>query len=343
MADASEGAERSKRSAQSTLCVVAYGVTDRRTAGRLARAGLATDVVEPAALAAPRAGTVYLVPADRVGAEVVCEAASLGAHMCLMPPWSAAADALPGGVGALAPAQNRSGIRLAPALEQARPSGTARNAPARALRILYREQLVGALGQPLAQTATGEVLLAAMPRASNRHGQVVATTLLVGTPSAQTDLEDVVVVLRGLLGWLERMPLDRASAGTRRQEGATAGGCQGPDPVVGDERWAQIALLALALALPGALDGDDETVALGSDERAAVRTAFDALARRLGQPAAEEVFERGVRELRSLGVVGEVSGATFVSVRPPALRAYLDRWQLAARLRRLRPSQPGGE
>jgi hypothetical protein len=332
--DASDGIASG---AQNMLCVVGYGAADRRMAERLARAGLYPEVVEPEALASPQVGALYLMPADCVSAEVVRVTASQGAHVCLMPPWPDAVDALPGGVGALAPAQDRSGVRLTPALEQAWTSGTMASTPVRALRILYRDQLVGAVAQALAETATGEMLLAAMPRTSNRQGQVVATTLLVSTPSAQTLLGDVAVMLRLVLDWLRRVPVDRDPAV------GSLGGATGASKHL-DERWPQIALLALALALPGMLASDEDTVAVTSDELAVICATFGSLERRLGQSAPEAALEQSWTTLQALGIVAPIAATTGrCTVRPALVREYLGRWQLLARMRRLRPMDPGGE
>lgn len=312
------------------LAVVADDQTGQRTAERLRRAGLRAATVEPSALAAPVAGTLYLAPANRLARDNLRGALAGGAHVCLVPPWlSDPLAILPQnteGKLTLAPVMDASGVALTPALEQALAGATTHHM----LRILYRDQLVGILSQPLAATAAGEVVLATLPRTSNRHGQLLATTLLLGMPSAQTMLADVAILLEALLAWLGRVPVDHSPVGVVMTSAT--------EEDVGDgERWAQIALLALALTLQEALSSD-QAITLGPDSSATIHATFHELARRLGKPAAGGAFEGGWQTLVALGVVA----ADPAEVRPAALRNYLGHWQLATRLRRLRQPASGG-
>jgi hypothetical protein len=319
------------------LRMIAEDAGERRTAERLARAGVPVAIVSPAELGQVEAGQLCLATAERAAGLPIGDAVGAGAHVCLISPWPDGGVAIGRDRLTTVPA-----VRRDPVVWQT-PVGVGSTAPARPLRILYRERLVDARAQPLAASTAGEVVLAAWPRTSNLHGVLIASTLLLGQASTQTDPHDVATLLAALQAWTNAIRPDRRAPEREQQASAP------PEP--SGEREAQVALLALALAAP-AVERPAERGVLVAVDAVAVR----ATARRIGESFgndyeaddADAAFDSGARYLQALGVLvadqdaRSGSGGTPLNVSPAAARDYLERWQLTARLRRLR-ARAGGE
>ena len=117
---------------------------------------------------------------------------------CLIPPWPAAIATIGATAVGIAAVERRGAVRLSPALADDPPGQVGALTP---LKILYREQLLGAFRTVLAESEYGEALLATLPRASNRHGYIVVSSLQLSVASAQTHYEDVARLLEYLLIW----------------------------------------------------------------------------------------------------------------------------------------------
>lgn len=305
------------------LRIIECGPFDRRLAERLARAGLAAALVAPDELVRAAQGALYLLAADHAGAFDLAAAIAAGAHLCLVPPWLVGGVTLPDGtVVAAAPAPHRDVVRLAPPLAEAL-------AAPQLLRILYREQLAGAHGLVLAASASGEPLLVALPHTSNLQGHLLATTLLLGTASAQTDLASVAALLRALTRWLAAVPVDRAPLAANSAQDAVALAAEG-------EQHARITLLALALVSPvlRSASSSDAEMAVAPEE---LRMAFALVTGALGLATDDTALATGWAWLLAQGVarggLAEADSAPEVAV--AAAREYITHWQLAARIRRL--------
>jgi hypothetical protein len=304
------------------LRIIECGPADRRLAERLAGAGFAAELATPDELLRAAQGTLYLLGADRAASLDLAAAIAAGAHLCLVPPWPVGIIALPGTAIAVVPAPHRDAVRLMSPLAAA----VASQEP---LRILYREQLAGAHGQPLVASASGEPLFVALPRTSNRQGHLLATTLMLGTASAQTDPASVAALLRALTDWLTAVPVDRAPLAANSAQDAVALAAEG-------EQHARIALLALALAAPAlrTVSSSDAKMAAAPEE---MLTAFAHVTGALGLAADDTALAAGWAWLREHGVVqGDLAGIDGVSqVIVARAQEYIARWQLAARIRRL--------
>ncbi|MGH2503786.1 MAG: hypothetical protein ACRDID_14850, partial [Ktedonobacterales bacterium] len=271
--------------------------------------------IAPAALACPAsAGQLYLAPLSAIATmEAVVQR---GAHACLLPPWPVGGVTLGGVTLGVAEVEQR-GEAHATATLAAQP-----------LTILYRERLFGALGVTLVESGAGEPLLSALPRASNRHGYLLVTTLQLSIASAQTRLDDVAWLIRRLLTWL-------ASHSESASQTALEGQAEADQQrLVGDA--APLVALALALlpseAQRGERSADD---AIQDDIQMAARNAFDRVCQALGLAADPELFEAGWGWLAGHGVLRLREGE-LAQVDAQALERVNAMWQLGPRLRRLR-------
>lgn len=306
------------------LHVIVDDAADRRLADRLVRAGLPVAQVSPQSLGDPEGGTVYVTTGIRAWGVDVQGVVRTGAHLWILPPFREQPLALAtGGAVSIAPAGRRDGVHLSrPVLDVVGSSGI----PARPLRILYRDRIAGGASISLAESADGEMLAGAMPRASNLHGQIVVSSLMLGTASAQTDLDDVAIFVRALTGW--------CVAGEAVAAGEPAVPQQQVSTPVTDEHDAQLVLLALALALAATQPDvrDPTTVSL-----AAVQHVFERIGARLGETANEQSFAAGWTWLHDHGVLFDApAGASeAMHLDPAKLRELIQMWQLQPRLRRL--------
>lgn len=310
------------------LHVIADDSADRRLADRLVRAGLSVAQVSPHSLGGPVRGMVYVAAGTRVPDVDVPGIIRAGAHLWILPPFPEQPLALAtGGVVSIAPARRRDGVHLSQPILDAVGSSSI---PARPLRILYRDRIAGGVSTSLAESAEGEMLAGAMPRVSNLHGQLVVTSLMLGTASAQTDLDDVALAVRALESWCtasEAVPA--AMSDLPRQQAS---------PVITIERDAQLVVLALALALDLDIMGDlphthdDHPVVL-----ATIRQVVEQVCAVLGKQANEDVFSHGCEWLLLHGVLLDmpIDEGAPVHTDSAAMREVIQKWQLLPRLRRL--------
>lgn len=310
----------------SSIGVVFDAPTADRLAERLGRAGAAAVAVPPESLEATlQPGRLYLAPLSL--AEQALGASQRGAHLCLIPPWPLAPIMLGTSTVALAEPVRRGSVRYARALVEAVTPGSSDDAP---LKILYRERLQGELGVVLAESGAGEPLLATLPRASNRNGYLLLTSLQLAVPSAQTRAEDIARLVTRVYQWCathaEPVPVAASSTSS-----ASAGAGTLEEEVLGEEP-ARILLLALAL--------DQRRTAHASAvepsypvRQAALHADFERLCATLGQSAEEAAFAQGWAWLQAHGVI---DAGTEERVNVAAIERYVVLWQLGPRLRRLR-------
>lgn len=310
------------------LLCVAESASESRFYERLAHAGLPLILLSPAMLSAARKDALYLLTAECAAHLRLDDVPGLGAHLCLMPPWPAHDLALGKSRLFAAPTEHRDPIQLDAQLARHLPPSAS---PERPLSILYREQFTEVAGTTLGASLRGEAVLMALPRASNLHGLRLITTLLLGQPSTQTDLDDTVALLQALSAWVAAQPGTPAAAQRPAQPSAV--------PSSETERQAHLTLLALALLLPESTS--DERLSTGVPiAQAQVRHMVDLLSQWFGTSASSAGFAQGWEALCALGIISpalspdqtEAIGLANI----PRAREYLDAWQLGPRLRRLR-------
>ena len=312
--------------------IVAESAAERRMADRLSRAGLTLAVVPPAALAqsAPQ-GALYILTAERAAGTDLPSALRAGMHVWLIPPWPAISSNVGGHQITLTPAMTRDLVHLARAVVESLPAGQGFG---HGLRILYRERLAISGALSLAESGAGELFVAALPRASNLYGLLLVTTLMVGTASAQTDLDDLTLLVRAIASWC--LTQQDSAPGTSRQEVSP------PEPDVANEMHAQRVLLALMLSAPRLRQATavrPQSAATPSD----IRHRFEEIGHLLGADCDESAFAVGWDWLQSRAVIldrGEpnaASGATEanVVVDVAAAQRYIQLWQLDPWMRRL--------
>jgi len=302
--------------------VIVDDAADRRLADRLVRAGLPVASVSRHALGGPVRGTVYLATGIRASDVDVRGIARAGAHLWLLPPFPELPLTLAtGGVVTFAPAGRRAGVYLSRPIVEAVDSSVI---PARPLRILYRERIAGGASTILAESTDGEMLVGAMPRASNLHGQIVISALLLGTASAQTDFDDVAILVRALVGWCradEAVPAGEPAATQHQVSTAVA-----------SDHDARLVLLALALALAAAQRNASEVTTV---PRAAVQHVFERMSALLGETSSEQTLASGWSWLYDHGVLLDATAGAAAHVDPAKMREFVRMWQLQPRLRRL--------
>src|SRR5258708_26274223 len=99
---------------------------------------------------------------------------------------------------------------------------------------------------------------------------MVVSSLMLGTASAQTDLDDVAPLARALLGW--------CSAGEAVAAGGPNSTQQQVTPAVTSDHDAQLVLLALALAAAQSDAGEATTMTL-----AGIQPVFERVVALLGE------------------------------------------------------------
>lgn len=291
--------------------VVMDGPAGQRFAERLIRAGVLAQAVAPDVFERQaEAGRFYLASVSLSAS--ACAVIERGAHVCLTPPWPVGVAMLGGSAVGAAQVEQRGAVRYTTAFDVA---------ATRVLKILYRERLVGALGALLAESEMGEPLLATLPRASNRHGYLIVTTLQLGAASAQTRFDDVARLIDSLAAWC-----------TRHAEPVSQVAPAGQGDV--DERSqaeapAQVIALALALAMSDPAHPRQATISI---ERA--RNDFQQVCHLLGVVAEDVTFESGWGWLAAHGVVSAAEREEGM-VNLDMLERYSVMWQLGPRLRRL--------
>jgi hypothetical protein len=319
--------------AMGNVAVVADDTAERQIAARLGRADHAVVAVAASALGHPDVGCLYVITAERATSLPLANVLHSGAHICLLPPWPTHPVMFAGREVVTAPATHRERVVLCPPLHST-PAGAHDSLPEgeAPLRILYREHFVGVLGQRLAQTAAGEILLVGLPRTSNLHGHLLITTLQLGQPSTQTDKGDVGRLLRALDAWLSESGLPRV--------GSSLPGTTAPEP--SRERDAQLALLALLVAYPAINVASDSSAADVQVSVVRVAEVFQQVAQLLGAAHGGTAFTDGWDWLTKHGIITDVvheqisatpSSAALVTT--SLVGTYLAQWQLGARLRRL--------
>lgn len=310
------------------LLCVAESASEGRFYERLARAGLPLATISPAMLKASRKDALYLLTAECAAHLQLDAVPGLGVHLCLMPPWPA--HGLDMGKSRLlpTPAEHRDPIQLDAQLAMHLPGPVSQE---RLLSILYREQFTEVAGTTLGASLKNEVVLLALPRASNLHGLRLITTLLLGQPSTQTDLDDSVALLQALSAWVAAQP-------------GTPAAVQKPTPPLEapsseTERQAQLTLLALALLLPENTGNDRRSTGVPIVP-AQVHHLVELLSQLLDISASPAGFAQGWEALGALGIVSpaltadQAEAISLANI--PRAREYLDAWQLGPRLRRLR-------
>lgn len=310
------------------LQVIVDDAADRRLADRLVRAGMPVAQISLQALEAPVRGIVYVAAGIRVADVDVRDIVRSGAHLWILPPFPEQSLALAtGGEVSIAPAGRRDGVHLSrPILDVVGSSGI----PGRPLRILYRDRIAGGISTSLAESVEGEMLAGAMPRMSNLHGQLVVSSLMVGTASAQTDLDDVAIFARALAGW--------CGADETVPAGDSAGPQQQISVDITDEHDAQLVLLALVLGLAPI---QPDTSGSTTISHAKIRSVFERVAALLGETPSEQTLADGLRWLHDHGVFRDVpAGAPDTPDDPmrvdhSKVREFVQMWQLQPRLRRL--------
>ena len=306
--------------------VVMDGPTGQRLVERLIRCGLAARAVSSTALAREAvAGQFYLGPIGM--ASDVDTLAHRGVHLCLIPPWPNEMTPIGQSTVGVEAVERRGAVRFAAHFADAAPDQVD---PLTSLRILYRERLIGTLGEVFAESEHGEPLLATLPRTSNLHGYIVVSSLQLGIASAQTRFEDVARLLDRLLIWCTAQA-EPVALLYQQNEGAA-------DYVDPGMQFAPIVMLALALVLPqqAALSAHHEAIR-GNDVayRESVRIVFDRVCRILGLPVESRAFDIGWAWLEAHAVVFSLEGDK-TRVSRDALEHYIATWQLGPRLRRLR-------
>lgn len=132
------------------------------------------------------------------------------------------------------------------------------------LAILYHQSLRAEKGRSVIETAHGGSVMIQYQHRST-WGQLVYTSLMIGSTSTRSDRTHRVALMQGLLSWLAACP----AQGVARHEGA---GPDGPDK----DRTMRLVLLALYLAQQnGILDADR------------LKASMDQVRTQLGFPADE--------------------------------------------------------
>lgn len=303
--------------------IVSDGPAGQRFAERLTRAGLLAYAITPDALVEQaQGGQLYLAP---LGVNALVEAiVQRGVHACLLPPWPVGAVMLGGSMVRAAEIDQRGAVLTTTALMASATHDATHDAKPQPLKILYRERLIGALSVALAETETGEQLLGALPRTSNRHGCLLVTTLQLGVSSAQTRLDDVTWLIERVLAWLaDHAEMTSLTAAPNQQDEA--------DQRKLADDYAPIVALALALMLPELQP--DEHPSRVDDIQLAARQSFAQVCQALGLAADRAQFEAGWEWLVAHGVAQAGDPAR---VDAQELQRVSAMWQLSPRLRRLR-------
>lgn len=305
--------------------IVTDSLSGQRFAERLTRAGVVARAVSFEAFEhLAGAGQMYLAPLSlSASAEAV---ARRGAHVCLAPPWPAVTVTIGGSAIGAVEAEHRGGVRYTSALE----TTVAQHGARQSLKILYRERLIGALGTALAESETGEPLLATLPRQSNRHGYITVTTLQLAAASAQTTFDDVAHLLESLYAWCTRYaePVSHAIQESQFDAGESSQ----------TEASAHIVLLAFALAASNSMSTTSQRDTRANQLVISAQRAyadFNRICGILGLTAKSPAFDRGWAWLEAHGVLS-VSGQGNAVIEMEAIARYTALWQLGPRLRRLR-------
>lgn len=305
--------------------IVMDGPSGQRFAERLTRAGVVAHAVSLGVFEQQAgAGQMYLAPLSLAAS---AEAATRrGAHVCLMPPWPAGTITVGASSVGAAEVERRGAARCTSALETSEAAGET----SRPLKVLYRERLIGALGTALAESESGEPLLATLPRVSNRYGYVIVTTLQLGAASAQTKFDDVARLVDSLYTWCIR----HAEPVTHTIQESQVDADEGSQT----EASAHIVLLALALAASDPMSTTPQrdtppNQPVISAQRA--YTDFNQICHILGLAAELPTFDSGWAWLEAHGVLSVAEQGDAV-IDMETIARYSVVWQLGPRLRRLR-------